>query len=47
MEGGTAPLARRLAALRTLATPIEQGGGGYPVGLVVAPIVPSDGWRAS
>jgi spore photoproduct lyase len=45
MEGGTAPLGRRLAALRTLATPVERGGGGYPVGLVVAPIMPVDGWR--
>jgi spore photoproduct lyase len=39
MEGGTAPLARRLAALRRVAE------AGYPVGLVVAPIMPVDGWR--
>jgi spore photoproduct lyase len=45
MEGGTAPLAARLAALRTLAAPVALGGGGYPVGLVVAPIMPVDGWR--
>jgi len=39
MEGGTAPQPRRIAALRAAAE------AGYPVGLVVAPIMPSDGWR--
>ena len=38
-EGGTAPLERRLAALRRMAE------AGYPVGLTIAPIMPFDGWR--
>jgi spore photoproduct lyase len=45
LEGGTAPLAARLNALRRLALPRAQGGGGYPVGAVIAPIMPFDGWR--
>jgi spore photoproduct lyase len=39
LEGGTAPLPARLAAMRRLAL------AGYPVGLTVAPIMPVDGWR--
>ena len=27
------------------ARPRAEGGGGYPIGLVVAPIMPVDGWR--
>ena len=46
LEGGTASLSARLAALRKLALPREQGGGAYPVGLVVAPIMPLENWRA-
>ena len=38
-EGGTAPLAERLAAMGRLAR------AGYPVGLTVAPIMPVEGWR--
>jgi spore photoproduct lyase len=38
-EGGTARMARRVAALRELAL------DGYPVGLTIAPIMPVDGWR--
>jgi spore photoproduct lyase len=38
-EGGTAPVAERLAALRTLAL------AGYPVGLTIAPIMPVPSWR--
>ena len=38
-EGGTAPLAARLGAMRCLAL------AGYPVGLTVAPVMPHDGWR--
>lgn len=45
LEGGTASVAQRLAAIRQLALPPEQGGGGYPVGFVVAPIMPIDNWR--
>ncbi|HEY9618397.1 MAG TPA: hypothetical protein V6C64_16250 [Microcoleaceae cyanobacterium] len=44
LEGGTAPVAARLAALRQLALPAQQGGGGYPVGLVIAPIMPIEDW---
>jgi spore photoproduct lyase len=39
-EGGTAPVAARLAAAATLAR-----DGGYPIGLVVAPIVALDDWQ--
>ncbi|RJK97093.1 radical SAM protein [Vallicoccus soli] len=38
-EGGTARIADRVAALRSLAL------AGYPVGLTVAPIMPVEGWR--
>jgi spore photoproduct lyase len=43
-EGGTASVASRLMALRRLALPREKGGGGYPVGLVIAPIMPVEDW---
>lgn len=43
-EGGTASVASRLQALRRLALPRKKGGGGYPVGLVIAPIMPVDDW---
>ena len=39
LEGGTAPVSARLDALRKLA------GAGYPVGLVIAPIMPVENWR--
>ncbi|GAB3290638.1 SPL family radical SAM protein [Hymenobacter tenuis] len=45
LEGGTASVAARLKALRQLALPPEQGGGGYPVGVVLAPIMPVPGWQ--
>lgn len=45
LEGGTAPVAARLQAIRRLALPRSQGGGGYPVGLVIAPIMPIDDWE--
>ena len=38
-EGGTAPVARRLHALRRMAL------AGYPVGLTIAPIIAADGWE--
>jgi len=38
-EGGTARMADRIDALRTLAL------AGYPVGLTIAPIMPVQGWR--
>ncbi len=40
-EGGTAPLAGRLAAMGRLAR------AGYPVGLTVAPIMPIEDWEAA
>jgi spore photoproduct lyase len=39
-EGGAAPVAARLAGAALLA------GAGYPLGLVIAPIMPVDDWRA-
>jgi spore photoproduct lyase len=45
LEGGTASLDARLNALRRLALPRSQGGGDYPVGLVIAPIMPVDHWQ--
>ncbi|MBE9113860.1 radical SAM protein [Nodosilinea sp. LEGE 07298] len=45
LEGGTASVAQRLQAICKLALPVEQGGGGYPVGFVVAPIMPLENWR--
>ncbi len=44
LEGGVAPVSARLAALRRLALPHHEGGGGYPIGLVIAPIMPIDDW---
>jgi spore photoproduct lyase len=40
MEGGTAKLEERIAALGTLAR------AGYPVGLTIAPIMPVPDWRS-
>ncbi len=45
LEGGVPPVSARLAALRRLALPRSEGGGGYPVGLVIAPIFPVDDWE--
>ena len=45
LEGGTASVPNRLQALRRLALPHEQGGGGYPVGLVIAPIMAIENWQ--
>ncbi len=38
-EGGTSPVADRLAALRRMAI------AGYPIGLTIAPIIAADGWQ--
>ncbi|MEG8039147.1 hypothetical protein QP166_07230 [Sphingomonas sp. LR60] len=40
-EGGTAPVAARLATLRRMAA------AGYPVGLTIAPIIAASGWEAA
>ncbi|MGV3586836.1 MAG: SPL family radical SAM protein [Adhaeribacter sp.] len=45
MEGGTAALDDRLAAVRKMALPKALGGGGYKVGLVIAPIMPLPDWE--
>ena len=39
LEGGTASMADRVAALRQIAI------AGYPVGLTIAPIMPVEGWQ--
>ncbi|MBD1920991.1 radical SAM protein [Microcoleus sp. FACHB-831] len=44
-EGGTASVTSRLQALRKLALPPKEGGGGYPVGIVIAPIMPIEEWE--
>ncbi len=44
-EGGTAAVNKRLQALRKLALPPNQGGGGYRVGVVIAPIMPIADWQ--
>ena len=45
LEGGTATIDARIKALRKLALPKENGGGGYPVGVVLAPIMPIPDWK--
>ena len=45
LEGGTADLAARIAAIRRMALPRSQGGGGYKVGAVLAPLMPFEGWQ--
>ncbi len=45
LEGGTASVEARLQALRKLALPAEDGGGGYPVGVVLAPVMPIPDWQ--
>jgi spore photoproduct lyase len=45
LEGGTATVNNRIQALRKLALPRQQGGGGYPVGLVIAPIMAIEDWQ--
>ena len=45
LEGGTATLQQRIEAMRLAALPKERGGGGYPVGAVIAPIMPLENWR--
>lgn len=45
MEGGTSTVAERIAALRKLALPRTAGGGAYPIGVVLAPIMPIENWR--
>jgi spore photoproduct lyase len=44
-EGGTATVKHRLQAARKLALPRVQGGGAYPIGIVIAPIMPIENWQ--
>ena len=46
LEGGVPPIAARIKALRRLASPQMQGGGGFPVGVVLAPIMAIENWEA-
>lgn len=45
LEGGVPNVAARIKALRRLALPKEEGGGGYPVGAVLAPLMPAADWQ--
>ncbi|MEJ7559636.1 MAG: spore photoproduct lyase family protein [Pedobacter sp.] len=45
LEGGTPPIPSRLAGLRSMALPKSLGGGGYPIGIVLAPIMPIPDWE--
>ncbi len=45
LEGGTASIAARIQALRKLAFPRSEGGGAYPIGVVLAPIMPIENWQ--
>ena len=45
LEGGTASISSRIKALRKLALPREDGGGNYPIGVVLAPIMPIPNWQ--
>ncbi|MBE7174533.1 MAG: radical SAM protein [Williamsia sp.] len=46
LEGGTASLSQRIEAMRKAALPRADGGGGYPIGAVIAPIMPIENWEA-
>jgi spore photoproduct lyase len=45
LEGGTSKISARINALRKLALPKERGGGGYPIGVVLAPIMSIENWQ--
>ncbi|MEJ7913587.1 MAG: spore photoproduct lyase family protein, partial [Chitinophagaceae bacterium] len=45
LEGGVPQVPQRIAALKKLALPKIEGGGGFPVGVVLAPIMPIADWR--
>lgn len=45
LEGGTPGVQARISALRKMALPKSDGGGGYPVGIVLAPIIPIPDWE--
>jgi spore photoproduct lyase len=45
LEGGTPAIPGRIHALRQMALPRGNGGGGYPIGVVLAPIIPVPDWE--
>jgi spore photoproduct lyase len=45
LEGGVPNIEARIKALGQLALPQDKGGGGYPVGIVLAPIIPIQNWE--
>lgn len=45
MEGGTPNVTERIKALRKLALPTAEGGGAYPIGIVLAPIMAIENWE--
>ena len=45
LEGGTPDISKRINALKRMAMPKELGGGGYPIGIVLAPIMPIPDWK--
>jgi spore photoproduct lyase len=45
LEGGVPKIAQRITALRRLSMSKEEGGGGYPIGVVLAPIIPIVKWE--
>ncbi len=45
LEGGTPNVPARISALRKMALPKHLGGGGYPIGVVLAPIIPVPDWE--
>ncbi len=47
LEGGTPKIDARIKALRKMALPKLQGGGGYPIGVVLAPIMPIPDWETA
>ena len=46
LEGGVSSLPKRLQALRCMALPASKSGGNYPVGIVLAPIMPIENWQS-
>lgn len=45
LEGGVPNIRQRIAALHKLAQPRNEGGGEYPVGVVLAPIIAVEAWE--
>lgn len=45
LEGGTPNINARITTLPKMAMPKVLGGGGYPIGIVLAPIIPVPDWQ--